>query len=272
MTRVRRRMYRRKRRARRLCVLLVLLIAGAVAVMCHRPRMEHEGIASPTPTPVASSWDRAVETREITLQTEIWYTIQTGVFSAREAAMEKADDYAERGAPGTVVEDGGKWRVFIASYGREEDAAVVRHRLGEMQRVETYLYHWMCPELRLRLTGMAGQLDVAEAGMSLVIQTASVLRDTAVELDASQLTTDEALRIVADLDAQICLWADTARERFGREAPEMVQLMLTIADGWPARRKALAEATSVTELSAICKAQGMELFCEMIVLRRKLGA
>lgn len=272
MTRVRRRMYRRKRRARQVCLLLVLLLVGAVAVMCRRPQMEHEQIVSPTPTPVASSWDRTVTTREITLRAETWYTIQTGVFSARDAALEKADDYTSRGAPGTVVEDGGKWRVFIASYGQEADAAAVRQRLGEMQRVETYLYRWTCPELRLRLSGMAGQLDVAEAGMSLILQTATALRDTAMELDAAQLTADDAARIIADLDAQIGLWVETARERFGRQAPEMVQLMLTIADGWPARKRALAEAASVTELSALCKAHGMELFCEMIGLRRALGA
>ena len=171
----RRRTYRRRRRRARLLRLAVLLLiaAGAVLLFTRRPGMLTERIQQATPTPSATAWDKTKVTREVTLPAETWYTIQTGVFSASEAAQVKAGAYTERGAPGTVVQDGGKWRVFIASYGREDEAAAVRQRLGEVQRVETYLYHWTCPELRLRLTGMAGQLDAAEAGLTLFSQAAA---------------------------------------------------------------------------------------------------
>lgn len=275
MARVRRRMYRRrKRNRRRLCIAAVLILLGVtmLAVWVRRVPMLTERRVQPSPTPVTSSWDRTVVTRDVTLQAETWYTIQTGVFSALEAAQEKADAYTDRGAPGTVIEDGGKWRVFIASYGRETDASAVRTRLGEVQRVETYLYHWNCPEICLRLTGMAGQLDVAEAGLTLMTQSASLLRDTAIMLDAGQVTTAEAVRTIEELDSQVTLWADTAKARFGKQPPQLVKLLLDMTDGWVKRCRALKSAAdSATTLSAELKGQGMEMYDEMISLRVALS-
>lgn len=274
MARSRRRTYRRRRRRARLLGLAVVLLiaAGAALLITRKPDMLTERLRQATPTPSAEAWNRTKVTREVTLPAETWYTIQTGVFSAPEAAQEKAGAYTERGAPGTVVQDGGKWRVFIASYGREDEAAAVRQRLGEVQRVETYLYRWTCPELRLRLTGMAGQLDAAEAGLTLFSQAAALLRDTATLLDAAQLTVEEALLAVKELDGQISLWVTTARERFGQRPPEMVQQLLTAADSWQTRRKAIEAADSVTTLSAELKGQGMQMFDEMIRMRAEMGA
>lgn len=274
MARSRRRTYRRRRRRARLLGLAVVLLiaAGAALLITRKPDMLTERLRQATPTPSAEAWDRTKVTREVTLPAETWYTIQTGVFSAPEAAQEKAGAYTERGAPGTVVQDGGKWHVFIASYGREDEAAAVRQRLGEVQRVETYLYRWTCPELRLRLTGMAGQLDAAEAGLTLFSQAAALLRDTATLLDAAQLTVEEALLAVKELDGQISLWVTTARERFGQRPPEMVQQLLTAADTWQTRRKAIEAADSVTTLSAELKGQGMQMFDEMIRMRAEMGA
>jgi len=254
-------------------VIALLLAAGVTILLVRRPQLQAAIIAGPTPTPVAYAFDRTLVTREITLPEEIWYAIQTGVFSSKEAAVEKAAAYTDRGAPGTVVEDHGKWRVFIASYGREEDAAAVRQRLGETQRVETYLYSWKCGELRLRLKGMAGQLDVAEAGLSLLMQGAVRLRDTAILLDAAQLTREEAMGVVTDMNGQITLWLKTARERFGREIPPLVQDILNMTNGWSARYRTLKEAAdSATALSAALKGQGMEMYRDMITLRTSLYA
>lgn len=257
-----------------MALLLVLLTAAGAAALWagRRPLLQAERLSQPTATPVTSAYDQTVETREITLPQETWYAIQTGVFSTLEAAQEKAGAYAERGAPGTVVQDGAKWRVFIACYGSEADAASVRQRLGETQRVETYLFRWTCPELRLRLTGMAGQLDVVEAGLSLLRQIAEELRDAATLLDAGELTAAEASRQVAEIDGRITLWAQTARDRFGSQQPEIVKSLLAQTDGWNARRKALeSAASSATALSAALKGQGMALYAELIALRQGIG-
>lgn len=270
MTRMRRRRYRRRRRIRRALVLLAVVGAVALLMALRVPQtLRAEGIAPPTPTPVTPSYDREVVTREVHMPPATWYTIQTGVFSQQDAAQAKAGAYADRGAPGTVVEDGGKFRVFIASYGREEEAVEVRRRLGEVQRVETYLYAWNCPELRLRLTGMAGQLDVAEAGMTLLAGAGAILRDTATLLDAGQLTAEETLSAVAELDGQIRLWQETAHDRFGGSMPELLQQLDQRAQAWQTHYAALKGASaSAMELSAALKGHGMQLYDDEICMRR----
>lgn len=276
MARVERRMYRyRQKRARRRWLLAGIVLVGiALAVLLgRRPSLIAERIALPTATPITAQYDQTVETREVTLGAETWYAIQTGVFSTPEAAQEKASAYTERGAPGTVVQDGEKWRVFIACYGSEADATAVRQRLGTNQRVETYLYRWTCPELRLRLTGMAGQLDVVEAGFALVRQSAEALRDAATQLDAGELTTAEAAQAVGEMDSRITLWAQTARARFGKAVPEIVQGLLRVTDGWDAQRRQMEKAAgSPTELSAALKGQGMALYDALITLRAQINA
>ena len=266
-------MYRRRKRAARkrrllLAAALLCISVGLMIWLGRSPRLKAELLQDATPTPVTADYDHTMETREITLAEARWYTIQTGVFSSQEAALEKAEAYTERGAPGTVVQEGSKWRVFIASYGSEEDASAVRQRLGEQQRVETYLHCWTCPELRLRLTGMAGQLDVVEAGFSLMLDSAVRLRDTATLLDAGQLTTAEAAAAAGDIDGQISLWMETARSRFGRQAPALVQQLQSFMEAWTPRRKALnAAADSATNLSAALKQQAMGLYSDVIRFR-----
>ncbi len=276
MGRVETRMYRRrqKRAAWLRWLLLLLLGAGAVFLLWRGGQasfiMEH--IGAPNPTPLAADFDRTVESREVTLTAENWYAIQTGVFSTKEAAIQKADAYTQRGAPGTVVRQGEKWRVFIACYGTEGEASAVRTRLETSQKVDTYLYTWECPELRLRLTGMAGQLDAAEAGFTLLTSTAAALRDTATELDAAQLTTQEAVSAVEALDGQIALWEDTVKRRFGVSVPALLEDMLAITANWDARCAALKEAADATALSAALKAQAMGMFDEICNWRNALLA
>lgn len=276
MGRVETRMYKRKRqRAKTLRWVIILILLGCAALLLWRGghvSFIAERIGLPTPTPLTSTYDQTVETREVTLAEESWYAIQTGVFSSQEAALQKADDYTERGAPGTVVQEGEKWRVFIACYGTEADASAVRTRLEQNQKVDTYLYAWKCPELRLRLTAKAGQLDAVEAGFTLLTSTAAALRDTATALDAAQLSTQEVATAIAALDSQITLWEDTVRSRFGKSVPDLVKSMQRITDGWSARYDALKAADSATALSASLKAEAMGMYDEIIAWRNALAA
>lgn len=276
MGRVETRMYRRRqKRAARLRWLLLLGILAVAAVLLVRGGqasfiMEHIGV--PTPAPRTADFDRTTQTREVTLPAETWYAIQTGVFSTQEAAIQKADAYTQRGAPGTVVRQGEKWRVFIACYGTEGEASAVRTRLETNQKVDTYLYTWACPELCMRLSGMTGQLDAAEAGFTLLTSTATALRDTAMELDAAQLTTQEAAAAVDALDSAVKLWEETARSRFSGMMPPLFQDMLTITTNWDNRCAALRKAADATALSAALKAQAMGMFDEICTWRANLAA
>ena len=276
MGRVEQRLYRQQMARRRLgrMIVLTLLIFAAGALNLSRNAASHltaETIAQPTATPIAAAYDQTVVSREITLAAETWYAIQTGVFSNEDAAREKAELLSDRGAPGAVVEDGEKWRVFIACYGTETDAASVRQRLGENQRIETYLYRWTCPELQLRLKGMAGQVDVAEAGFTLLLQAARTLRDTASLLDVGELTLTEAQEQIT-VDGQLTLWRQTAQERFGRNPPSPIKELLALSDAWAPIRGNLENQDSKTALSAQLKLEGIGLFGRMIALRQGMGA
>ncbi len=276
MGRVETRMYKRKRQRSKVIRVMVLLCLLGLAVLLAWKRLPRgfitELISLPTPTPVTSAYDQTAETREVTLAEETWYAIQTGVFSTKEAADQKADDYTQRGAPGTVVQEGQKWRVFIACYGSEADASAVRTRLEQNQKVDTYLYAWKCPQLRMRLTGKKGQLDVVEAGFTLLTSTAAALRDTATSLDAAQLTTQEALSAVAALDGQITLWEDTIRSRFGKPVPALMESMLTITANWDKRCQRVQSSEDATTLSAALKAEAMGMYDEIIAWRNALAA
>lgn len=276
MGRVEQRIYRqrmaRRKLARRL-LLTALLVSVAVLIwrQQQQSRLSAETIAQPTATPIVAGYDQSIVSREVTLAEEIWYAIQTGVFSSREAAEEKANALTDRGAPGAVVQDGEKWRVLIACYETETDAAAVRQRLGEEQRVETYLYRWHCPELQLRLKGMAGQVDVAEAGFTLMLQAVRMLRDTASLLDVGEMTLLEAQEALKAQEAQVTLWTQTALKRFGSNPPSPVKELLTLSQEWESACASCKSLETKTALSAQLKLTGIGLFDAMIVLRETMG-
>ena len=275
MSRGPRRRYRRNRgqaMLRRLLLFLTAMVtlAGVASHFTGRGSITATPVPAPTATPVTAAFDETVTTREVALPQDVWYAIQTGVYSTREAADARVDAYADRGAPGYVAEDGGKWRVFIACYGSREDAAAVRERLSAMQQVDTYLHEWSAPALTLRLSGMAGQLDVAEAGLNLPGQTATLLRNTAIALDAGEIQPDAARDTVTALGESMALWARTAQERFAQPIPPLVEAILTIARDWPSRQSAMEQAKDDTALSAAMKQQAMALYDQASALRRQL--
>ncbi|MGN0778070.1 MAG: SPOR domain-containing protein [Aristaeellaceae bacterium] len=248
----------------------LVILAGIASHFKGRESITATPMYAPTATPVTAAFDETVTTREITLPQDTWYAIQTGVYSTREAAEGRVNAYADRGAPGYVAEDGGKWRVFIACYGSREEAAAVRERLTTMQKVDTYLHEWPCPALTLRLSGMAGQLDVAEAGLSLMGQAATLMRNTALALDAGEAMPDAARATTASLGESMALWEQTARERFARPYPPLIEGILTMAQAWPESQEAIMQAEDATALSAAMKQQAMALYDQTGDLRRTL--
>lgn len=275
MSRAQRKMYRRGRGQvllrRVLLFLTALIVLSGLATRLRGGGLRMEPILAPTPTPLAAGFDETVETREVALAAETWYGLQTGLFSTRQAAEEKADDYAARGAPGYVLSDGGKFRVLIACYGAQEDASAVRKRLNDQQGMDVYLHTWVNPALALRLTGMAGQLDVAEAGLTLLSQAASRLRDGAIRIDRGEDTLAEASQALRDMDAQVQLWRQTVKRRFGAPYPLLVEELLAASDAWDGLFAVMDDATTLTDLSAVMKTSAMALFDEAVRLRAALN-
>lgn len=277
MSRVEKRIYRRQKRWNALQKLLLFLsalvvTAGLAARFRGGDELQVSSVAMPTPTPIAAAYDETVETREITLPEVVWYAIQTGLYSEESAAVTRSQDYASRGAPGLVVPDNGKWRVLIASFGLKEDAAAVREKLSENQQVSTYLYAWACPELKLRMTGMAGQLDVAEAGLSQALQVAERLREAAIDLDTGEMTASEVLALLKDVQSQLQVWSATAQKRFGKPYPDLVAQELALAEAWPRQQSTIERAAreGATQLSAALKLEAMSLYGQVVAMRSGL--
>lgn len=202
-----------------------------------------------------------------------WYAIQTGLFSTAEAAQQRAEAYAQRGAPGFSLREGDRYRVLIAGYAQQTDAAAVRDRLAREQQVETCLYTWVCPAITLRLTGMAGQLDVAAAGLTLAESTAAQLRDEAMALDAGTHTLQDAQQLLREADDRITLWADTARKRFVQPYPPLVSQELDVAERWPSAYTALRQAAGegAAALSAAMKVEAMRLYDQAVGMRAAMA-
>lgn len=246
MGRVEKRMYKQRRgqallRRGMLFLTALVVVAGAGLPPHGGDGLTAQRVSEPTATPVTSAFDETVESREVALRGDTWYAIQTGIFASREAAEEKAALYADRGAPGYVAQDGQKWRVFIACYGDKEDATAVRDRLAGQQRVETYLYGWDCPAITLRLSGMAGQLDVAEAGADRARQRRRSCGRRGA-LDAGEIMIDEAVETVDALAGQLALWERTAQERFTPPYPALIAQELAVHQAWTEGAAALREA------------------------------
>lgn len=274
MGRVEKRLYRRRsKRRRRLRLGALILLAGAVFMLGtgRGAGFLAEHIGLPSATPLSAAFDKTPDEREVHLAEDVWYAIQTGIFSTGEAAAQKAGAYADRGAPGFVLQDDGKWRVLIACYGSAQDASAVRTRLEENQKVDTYLYEWRCPALHLRLKGMAGQLDAAQAGMTLLSSSAAVLRDTAIDLDAGQLSVQEAAGAVKDLLKQLMVWEETVQARFGKQPPALLQGMTAITGACTGRVPQVVEAEDAAAMSAALKAEAMTLYDEICQWRTSVA-
>ena len=126
--------------------------------------------------------------------------------------------------------------------------------------------------LRLRLTGAAGQLDGVEAGFTLMISTAAALRDTAIQLDAGQLTTLEAKAVAEAAAGQISLWEKTAGSLFGKNLPPLVEGMRNVMKAWSARYEKIHAVENATQLSAALKAEAMNAYDDVIAWREQVAA
>ena len=77
----------------------VIILAGIANRFTGGDELTATVLATPSPTPLTAAFDETVEVREITLPAEVWYCLQSGIFSNEAAAREKSLAYSDRGAP-----------------------------------------------------------------------------------------------------------------------------------------------------------------------------
>lgn len=275
MSRVQRRIYKQRREKiffRRIILMFTLLVilAGLAARLDNRSRLTAEPLLQPTATPIARTFDETADNREITLPACTWYMLQTGVYTDAAVAADKAEEFSSRGAPGFILPDGDRYRVLIAAYPAIEDADSVRLRLKEKQMVDAWVYEWTAPAVTLRLSGMAGQLDIAAAGLRLFDETAARLRDAAIDCDRGTYTLQDLTELLADMHAQTDTWYSTARSRFAEPLPGLMNQLFALHALWQQEYDTLSAADNMTSLSAALKHSAMALYRQCISMRAAL--
>ena len=237
----------------------VIILAGIANRFTGGDELTATVLATPSPTPLTATFDETVEIREITLPAEVWYCLQSGIFSSEAAAREKSLAYSDRGAPGFVSPEGGKFRVLLSAYASREDAQRVKEKLAGQQSVETYIYEMVRPALHLQLTGMRGQLDVLDAAAALLPELAQSWRETALTLDQGQTSLTEVQELAAEQQEQCLVMLNVLQERFLPPMPtlaQQLQALLTQAEA-SARRVQDAVGQGRTAASAQLKMEAL---------------
>ena len=237
----------------------VIILAGLANRFTGGDELTATVLATPSPTPLTAAFDETVEIREIALPAEVWYCLQSGIFSSEAAAQEKSLAYSDRGAPGFVSPEGGKFRVLLSAYASREDAQRVKEKLAGQQSVETYIYEMVRPALHLQLTGMRGQLDVLDAAAALLPELAQAWRETALTLDQGQTSLTEVQELAAEQQEQCHVMLNVLQERFLSPMPtlaQQLQALLTQAEA-SARRVQDAVGQGRTAASAQLKMEAL---------------
>lgn len=239
----------------------LVVLAGIVSRVRGGSELTATVVATPSPTPLTAAFDETMETRQLLLEAEGWYCLQSGVFSTLEAAQAKSGAYADRGAPGFVAPDGDKFRVLLSAYGSQEDALRVKDRLSAQQGVETYVHQMIRPALHLQLSGMRGQLDVIDAAAALLPSLARTWRDTALLVDRGELASEELTTLAQENAEQSRVMLRVLEERFLSPAPPLAQQLQRLLSGAEASAGRIGEAAqdSLTTASAQLKMEALAL-------------
>jgi len=184
-----------------------------------------EPIPSTSPIPLDDLFDDTVEQREIVLPDSVWYALQLGAFEEQQAAHEMSELFSRRGAAGYVWQDD-RYRALAAVYPIREDAQSVRTQLKEKHEVDTYLFEIALPAVRLKLSGMKGQLDILEAAFLHGNDLVAELQKLCVKLDRQEISVSEAMDHIASLKHQLDEVALRIQQRFTKPYHPAVEGML----------------------------------------------
>jgi len=204
-------------------VSFLLIAVGVIGSPKNGSQLAVEPSLTPGPTPVTRTFDETVDARQISVPQSPWYAIQLGVFESEDSALAMAEGYRSRGAAGYIWQDSERYRVLAAVYPDEEDAKRVRTQLKEGQSIDSYVFAIEPMNLTLKLSGMAGQLDVLEAIYTFWQETALELQKESLELDQREMDTKQVReRLTAMVEANEVL-LELVSQRFTKPYHAAVQ-------------------------------------------------
>lgn len=244
--------------ASKISICLLLLTAAVVISGLWGEKLDSglEIVPAPTTTPIPldETFDETMTEAEIELPSSEWYALQLGAFENEASAAEMAQQFAKRGAAGYVWQDG-RFRALAAVYPFREDAQQVRQQLETQHGIDTYLYQIELPPVRLKLSGMRGQLDILQAAFLHVNDLIRSLQEISIFIDRRELNADETITGLQELNSQLETVALRLRQRFQTPRHQAVEGLLQILDGFHAFCADLQGQNSSVGLAAKVKYQ-----------------
>ena len=151
------------------------------------------------------SVDRETEViqKEIRLEPQRIYSLQTGVFSSETNALAMAQQLQSKGGAGYIYEEDGKFRVLLVAYDNQSDAQNVKQRLEENQQLETKFSELFRPLINIQLQGNLEQITVIEQAFGMIEQTAIDILGLSLEFDKGALDETAVKARCAELFADI---------------------------------------------------------------------
>ncbi len=198
---------------------VVLLFVSCLLILSGLLRDNSGGLlmevkVTPTPTVIGKVFDETIVTREISLPKRSWYAIQLGAFDGEDSARSQAESFVARGAAGFVRKDS-RFRVLAALYPTREEAQTVRQQLQSQHQIDSYVYEITLPEIVLNVkNGMAGQLDVLEAGMQFLHTAIEKFCQISISMDRQDLIVEHELTRLAEIASQADTLKTVLAQRF----------------------------------------------------------
>jgi hypothetical protein len=226
----------------------VLLFVSCVLILMGLLRDGNGGLSfelkvTPTPTAIGKAFDETFVERQISLPARSWYAIQLGAYDSEESARSQAESYVARGAAGYVRKDS-RFRVLAALYPTKEEAQTVRQQLQSQHQIDSYVYEIALPEILLNVKGMAGQLDVLEAGMQYLNTTLEKFCEISASMDKQDLPMEQELSRLAEIASQADTLKNVLAQRFAAVNYAVVGDLINLM-------KEIGQATSaVAEISS----------------------
>jgi hypothetical protein len=198
---------------------------------------------TPTPTAIGTAFDETFVSREISLSARSWFAIQLGAFDSEDSARSQAESFVARGAAGYVRKDS-RYRVLAALYPTKEEAQNVRQQLQSQHEIDSYVYEIALPEIVLSVDGMAGQLDVLEAGMQYLNTTLEKFCEISTSMDKQDLPMEQELSRLAEIASQADTLKNVLSQRFFTVKSAVVNDLVSLMGEIGKAAAAVAETSS----------------------------
>lgn len=247
----------------------VLLFVSCLLILSGLLRDNSGGLTmqvkvTPTPTAIGNSFDETPASREITLAARSWYAIQLGAFDGEASARAQAESYASRGAAGYVRKDS-RFRVLAALYPTREEAQTVRQQLQSQHEIDSYIYEIALPEIVLNISGMAGQLDVLEAGLQFLNTAIEKFCAISISMDKQDLSVEQELTRLAEIASQADTLEKVIKQRCASVKSTVVNDLISLLEdiGKLAREVAEISAKGMVAMASKMKFQTLTLLAQV---------